>query len=87
MLYQPSPTIDLTTLKATVDILIKDMDAILDMMGTEPESAPIDLVEDIVLDALFKHSTELPSNPCVPTKRNRCIHTTRDRDEGCAKKR
>ena len=75
MLYQPSPTIDLTTLKAMVDILIKDMDAILDMMGIEPESAPIDLVEDKLLDTLFKPSIDPPCEPRGGTKRHHSIHT------------
>ena len=53
VLARPSPTIDLTTLQATVSILRADVDSILKIRGTKQEIAPIKLPEDIVHDVLF----------------------------------
>ena len=54
LLAPPTPTIDLTTLKDVVSCLWANIDTILQMRGTEPESVPIELEEDIALDALLK---------------------------------
>lgn len=51
VLTRPAPTIDLTTLQLAVASLSFDVDAILEMRGDDPESGPIDLVKDKLLDA------------------------------------
>ena len=58
VLARPTPTIDLTTLQAAVEILVSDVYAILEMGGIDPEILLIELAEDKVLDALFKPSVE-----------------------------
>ncbi|TMX02501.1 hypothetical protein EJD97_021341 [Solanum chilense] len=57
---RPSPTTDLTVIYTELAILQADVDTILEMWGTKPESAPTELAEDTVLDALnrYIHTTE-----------------------------
>ena len=81
-----APTIDLTTLQAAFASLRVDVDAILEIMGTNPESTPIDLAKDMVLYALFRHIVEPPFEQRVHSKRQHSIHSTKVGDGACAKK-
>ena len=56
-----------------------DVDSILEMRGLEPESAPIELAENIILVALFIASTT-PPEPREHAKRHRYSHTTDGED-------
>lgn len=63
------------------------MDAILEMRVTEPESTPIELAEDTVLDVLFKPpiETQLVQHP--RTKRHHISHTAEANHEAHSRKR
>lgn len=52
VVVRPSPKTDLIVIYTQLAILQADVDTILEMRGTKPESAPTELAEDTVLDAL-----------------------------------
>ena len=56
------------------------------MMGTDPESIPIDLEKDMVMYALFRPIVEPPSEQRMHSKRQHSIHRTKAGDEAYAKK-
>lgn len=84
---RPSPTTDLTDILTELSILRANIDVILEMRETEPETTPPEFVEDSVLDALFNVHVESWTEHLVCTKRHRSSHTNEDGDEECAKKR
>ena len=69
----PAPMIHLTTLQESVGCLHAYVDAILNLRGTKWENVPNKLVEDTVLDTLFKTSVEPKPEPHGQTK----IHHSR----------
>lgn len=58
----------------------EDVDSILEMRGTKPETATFELAEDTVLDGLLTSPTEAPSKPHVRAKRHSSICTTKVED-------
>ena len=66
-----------------IDSLHTDVDSIIEMIGTEPESAPIELVEEIMLYPLFKPFAE----PRGRTKRHRSSRTCEAGDDSRVRKR
>ena len=84
VLARPAPTIDFTTLQVVVS-LRADVDSILEMRGPEPETTPIELVEDTVLVALFTAGTT-PPEPHERAMRHHSSHTTDGEDARVGKK-
>lgn len=66
---------------------MRRLDTILKMRVTNPESAPTELAEDTVLEALFKVHVEPQLDQCMCTKRHYSIHTTEAADEARVIKR
>lgn len=50
MLERQTPTIELTTLQDAVSSFRVDIDAILEMSGTEPDNVPIAIEEDTMME-------------------------------------
>ena len=61
----PTPTLNLTTLQEVVASLRDDVDYILEMIGPEPKTARVELVEDTILATLFTALVEPPRKPLL----------------------
>ena len=79
ILARPTPTIDLITLKEVFVSMCEDVYSILEMRGHEPETAPIELAEDIMLATLFTPPNAPLLYQCERTKRNRSKVPQRER--------
>lgn len=70
-----------------VPILREDMDATLEVTGTEQKSVPIELDEHIVFDSLFKPYAEPQHKPRVLAKTHYYSRTTNAEDDTHARKK
>ena len=63
VLARPAPLVDMSTLQATVDSLLADIDTILEARVPESEAPSVEPAEDTVLAALFATSDIPPPPP------------------------
>ena len=86
VLTRPAPTIDLTTLQEVVESLRADVENIMEMRGTEPETVRFKIEKDIVLATVFTAHTEPPPKPRSRAKIYLSSRTTEGEDSRARKK-